>query len=385
MIGSTAPKRALPDRSLHAEGAPQFDVLIPCYNYGRFLAEAVGSVIEQNVNLRILIIDDASSDNSAEIGQKLAADDPRIEFRRHSVNKGHIATYNEGIEWAAGEFFLIVSADDILMAGALSRAAALFKAKPDLVLAYGRMLHFLDGVPVSNIKDCSVAVQTVPELWMEHFADGTAAGVSARTIDEDHRSDVQIFSTASFYKRMTRSNKVPASGTVSRTKIQKHVGGYLPTLPHAGDYEMWLRLAAQGCVGYIPRFQVAVRRHSANMSMQYDRVQDVLQRAQALRELELSCASLSQDVLRDVRTHVASEALRVTTVAIEQNSAEARSLLVAAAKSLDPQVIFRPIWGVYLIKRILGTRVWNSMRRIARQASAMPPLSWLAGGRSDVA
>ena len=57
------------------------DVVIPCYNYGRFLAGCVAGVLDDQpgVDVRVLIIDDASQDDSAEVAQKLAAADDRIE------------------------------------------------------------------------------------------------------------------------------------------------------------------------------------------------------------------------------------------------------------------------------------------------------------------
>ena len=73
------------------------DVIVPCYNYGRFLRECVESVLGQPVDVRVLIIDDASTDDTPEVAAALAAEDARVEFRRHAVNRGHIATYNEGL------------------------------------------------------------------------------------------------------------------------------------------------------------------------------------------------------------------------------------------------------------------------------------------------
>ena len=58
-------------------------------------------------------------DDSEKVGTELASRDPRILYRRHLVNRGHIATYNEGIEWAEGDYLLVLSADDLLTPGAL--------------------------------------------------------------------------------------------------------------------------------------------------------------------------------------------------------------------------------------------------------------------------
>src|SRR3954451_5500613 len=100
-------------------------VVIPCYRYGHFLEEAVSSVLDDQpgVDVRVLIIDDASPDDSAETAMKIAAREPRVEVIVHGTNKGNIATYNEGLlEWAEGDYSLLMSADDRLTPGALQRA-----------------------------------------------------------------------------------------------------------------------------------------------------------------------------------------------------------------------------------------------------------------------
>src|ERR1700738_5097729 len=102
-------------------------VVIPCYNYGHFLEEAVGSALtgQDGVDVRVLIIDDASPDDSAQQAHRIAAADPRVEVRVHETNKRHIATYNEGLlEWADGVYVALLSADDRLAPGAPGRAGA---------------------------------------------------------------------------------------------------------------------------------------------------------------------------------------------------------------------------------------------------------------------
>src|ERR1700724_1442032 len=125
----------------------KIDVVIPCYNYGRFLQACVHSVLSQSVkDVRLLIIDDASSDNSALVAQRLAAEDPRVEICIHSRNQGHISTYNEAIAWADGDFFLLLSADDLLTPGALERAVGVMNANSDVVLTYGQVITWRDDL-----------------------------------------------------------------------------------------------------------------------------------------------------------------------------------------------------------------------------------------------
>ena len=76
------------------------DVVVPCYNYGRFLEACVESILRQSItDIRVLIIDDASSDDSLLVAKQLAQRDSRVTVVSHSQNKGHIETYNEGIAW----------------------------------------------------------------------------------------------------------------------------------------------------------------------------------------------------------------------------------------------------------------------------------------------
>ena len=79
------------------------DIVVPCYNYGRYLRSCVRSILHQSdVIVRVLIIDDASSDETADVGQALAKEDSRVTFsesfceprqhqylqRRHTVGFG---------------------------------------------------------------------------------------------------------------------------------------------------------------------------------------------------------------------------------------------------------------------------------------------------------
>ena len=60
-------------------GAPRVSVVIPCYNYGRYLPDAVASALDQDgLDVDVLVVDDASPDDSAEVARRLAAADPRV-------------------------------------------------------------------------------------------------------------------------------------------------------------------------------------------------------------------------------------------------------------------------------------------------------------------
>jgi hypothetical protein len=214
------------------------DIIVPCYRYGHFLRQCVQSALSQAaVNVRVLIIDDASPDNSAEVAAGLAREDSRVTFIRHAANKGHIGTYNEGIEWVAADYMLLLSAGDYLLPGALKLSAELLDANPEVGFTYGKALELHDG----------------------QIAEPDAA----------NRSDWRILGGLEFIELSGAENLVRTPTAVVRTKLQKQLGGYLPELPHSGDMEMWLRFAAHARVGILETYQAVYRRHSENMSLGY--------------------------------------------------------------------------------------------------------------------
>lgn len=219
---------------------PSIDVIVPCYNYGRFLRQCTQSVLQQDgLSIRILIIDDASTDGSVDEAWAIAREDSRVQVIAHSENQGHIATFNEGIEWVEASYMLLLSADDLVAPGALSRAVAAMEAHPQIAFTCGRAIRF----------------SKLEELEQE------AAGTGALTIVPGQ----------DFIRRLCINpiNPVETVTAVVRTAVQKRIGGYCPALPHAGDMEMWLRCAAQGAVGEIDAVQGFARMHGSNMRNAY--------------------------------------------------------------------------------------------------------------------
>ncbi len=349
-----------PARERDAAG---FDVVVPCYNYGNFLATAVTSVLDQGVSLRVLVIDDASTDCSECVGRSLADADSRVTYRRHPSNQGHIQTYNEGIDWAEAAFFVILSADDLLIPGALQRSAAALSAHPEMAMTYGRALHFDDGLPEAAVRGGDVPAE--PYSHGSANARLGARGQAARRLEAADTARIEVLGTDVFFARNRQFNIVPACSVVTRTRWQKRLGGYLPHLPHAGDLEMWLRFAAHGPVGCIPQFQVAVRRHASNMSRQYDSVKDTLQRAETLWAIERGCSRiLPAGTLAAMRANVADIAIRACWQASANGDARAASEMLALALTIDPSVKRRPIWMLHAASRAIGARRWESLRRV---------------------
>ena len=108
--------------------SPVVSVIVPCYNYGRFLAGCVDSIFKSTSHpLEVIVIDDASTDETQAVTSNLARADARVRVFRHDVNWGHIATYNHGFSLVRGVYVHLISADDELAPGALDRAVAIIE------------------------------------------------------------------------------------------------------------------------------------------------------------------------------------------------------------------------------------------------------------------
>lgn len=233
------------------------DVAIPCYQYGRYLRDAVTSVLCQDAgDLRVLVIDNASTDNSLEVARQLALEDHRVEVIAHRTNLGPTASYNEGVEWASGDYFLLLDADDFLAAGALRRAIAVMEQHPTTSFTHGREGHLLPGIRIGDID-----LHEKEAHW--RLATGRA-----------------------FIERFCRTpiNNIGANTVVRRTRAQKAVGYYRAGLDYSDDMEMWLRLATVGDVADTLAVQAIRRVHPLQSSEQYrsQQVRDLVERERAL-------------------------------------------------------------------------------------------------------
>jgi glycosyltransferase involved in cell wall biosynthesis len=327
------------------------DVIVPCYLYGHFLKECVESVLTQSgPRVRVLIIDDASPDQTADVATELANNDPRVTFLRHTANRGHIATYNEGIDWASAEYLLLLSADDYLLPGALNRATTLMEQYSDVGFVFGNAVEldehggrwFTDAVPCHNGE--------------------------------------RILTCQEFFGLSGAQNIVPTPTAVIRTEIQKRVGGYRAELPHAGDMEMWLRMAAHASLGFVKTPQAVYRLHNKNMSLFYRErnwLADLEQRRAAFDCFFRACEHLlagSAGLRKKMLYLLARDAVSQASKAFNGGELELCGNLTEFALRTSSKVARSLPWAKLACKRGMGLGVWRRLQPAAelmRRASIL--------------
>jgi len=321
------------------------DVVVPSYNYSHYLRGCVESLFDQEgVDVRVLIIDDASTDDTPAQAAQLLIEYPGLEYRRHPRNIGHIATYNEGLlEWAAAPYVLLISADDLLAPGALRRAVEQMDRHYSIGMVCGMALLF--------------------ESW-EHIARAPIAKSSALAAEPD----TKIFPTDQFLRRCVQGNPIATPTVVVRTELQRSVGPYAPELPHSGDMEMWMRFAVRGEIAVTRFVQAYKRLHTGNMSKGYYALHDLRQRFEAI---EYRCARDADTYARYglsreyVHRSMAEEALWVAYGFFDVGERAAIRDCLQFALEVWPSIAKSTTWRRMQLKLRLGPRLTGRLRSIA--------------------
>ena len=301
---------------------PTASVVIPCYNYGHYLPDAVASALDQeDLDVEVLIVDDASTDDSAEVARQLAESDARVEVLLHETNRGHIATYNDGLAKVRGDYVALLSADDLLTPNALTRAVALMEHHPSVGMVYGFARSFSGAPP------------TMPD------------GVRSW----------KVWTGQSWLRLATRRAQcfLASPEAVMRREALLETDFYDPRLPFSGDLDMWLRTACRWDIGRVNGpAQALYRVHDDNLHLTTFAgwVIDLLQRRATFEILFEERAPHRADVraLRPgVMRKLAREGLRRAVAAHrdDPDSPDADALMAFAATT-DPAIATTLRWGL---------------------------------------
>ncbi|MDL5352362.1 glycosyltransferase family 2 protein [Microbacterium sp. zg-YB36] len=300
---------------------PRVSVVVPHYNYGPFLADAVESALAQpGIDVHVIIVDDASTDGSASVARELAQRFARVTLVEHEHNLRHIRTYNDGLSRATGEYLVLLSADDVLAPGSLSRSVALLESNPSVGLVYGRIAAFEDAMPEFG---------SVPQWW-------------------------QIWDGEQWLAHICRRgrNMIANPEVVMRASVYADIGGYDQELPHAADMLMWLQAAARSDVGFVggPR-QAYYRIHGENMhTTQFTGVLDDMEQ---VRDVFLRFFAGEGSSVKD------GQCMRVRALASVAREALLRAALLGAEGAPDSTVVALREFASATSPDVLGSPTWT--------------------------
>jgi glycosyltransferase involved in cell wall biosynthesis len=213
------------------DGDGLVSVIIPSYNMAGFLPDAVQSALAQDYsNIEIQIVDDGSTDNTAEVVRQWDGH-PRIRVHRQR-NGGLSDARNSGIRLTRGPFIALLDADDVWTRDKLALQMSLFKGRPQL------------GVVYTGYERMDEAMRRLP-TGPQHMHRGHVSGA------------------------LLLENFVPASSVVVRRECFERHGGFDVALRTGEDYEMWLRLSPHYEFDFVPVAAMRYRTWGGQMSRDF--------------------------------------------------------------------------------------------------------------------
>ncbi len=186
-------------------------IVTPSFNQARYLEETIRSVLEQDhPRIEYIIIDGGSSDGSVEIIQKYA---PRLAYWVSEKDRGQTDALNKGFARASGDILAWLNSDDTLEPGAVAAAVRALDEHPEAAAVYGET-NFIDG---------------------------------------DGRNIGRFPAAQTDYRKLRQGYvHVPQQATFFRAPLWRKVGPLDPSFYFAMDYDLWVRLAQEGPLLYLP-------------------------------------------------------------------------------------------------------------------------------------
>jgi glycosyltransferase involved in cell wall biosynthesis len=203
---------------------PLISIVLPVYNGWRFLEESIRSCLNQTYTYwELIIVDDASTDNTPEIISRYAAQDRRIAAVRHNANRKLPGALNTGFARAQGEYLTWTSDDNRYRPQALAELAGFLRANPNVDLVYADF---------TRMNEAGEAVRRVRVPEPEALAYSNCVGACF------------------LYRR----------------RIQERLGGYAEDLFGAEDYDFWLRAGAEFRLQALHQDLYLYRMHETSLS-----------------------------------------------------------------------------------------------------------------------
>lgn len=229
--------------------APLCSVIIPAFNAGNYMEEALNSIFMQTYRpLEVIVVDDGSTDKTAEViknyqNRNMLKQDRLIYI--YQKNSGPSSARNAGIKEAKGKYTLFLDCDDKWPEGKLERQIGLMERHPDTGLLFGDSCRF------------------------------TEEGLQAATMFQKNGYDRKFFGhdfyvQDAYAKLLCNGNFITTGSVVFKKECLKETGCFDEGFRHSEDVDLWLRIALVHPVAYSTDLYLLRRIHGDNASDNYE-------------------------------------------------------------------------------------------------------------------
>jgi len=227
-------------------------IVIPTYNRGYFIHDALNSVLNQQYrDYEILLVDDGSSDGTQQVVKSFG--DARIRYIRHRRNRGCSAAYNTGISAATGLLVAFLDSDDVWKPAYLDQQVSFLVRHPEVGVVFcDTEIHGR----ATSIPSLMSVMQSRPMALHEH-----------------PRGLEYVFTRRQMYLWLLEEVPVKPTAMVVRRHLLQSAQPFNERWPSGTDWDLVLRLSRVASFGYIDA-SLAVQRRTADATHQKFREQD---------------------------------------------------------------------------------------------------------------
>lgn len=241
MLSVTAPPRVVPMTPFLNQLKPWVTVICTSYNHESYVEDALRSVVAQTYpNVELIVIDNASTDHTAERIRAFCAQHPAVTFIQQRTNIGLCRAFNEGLRRAGGTYIIDLAADDVLLPDRIARQVELFERLPaDYGVVFGNAAY----------------IGEAGQLLGYHYP-----------VDASGRTRLNIPSGWVF-RQILSSYFICTPTMMMRRSVLDELGGYDESLSFE-DFDFWVRSARRYRYAYQDAVLTHKRRLSTSMAMQ---------------------------------------------------------------------------------------------------------------------
>lgn len=228
---------------------PLVSVICLCYNHARFVEQAIQSVLSQTYkNIQVIVVDDASTDNSVEVIRDVLLRSGRIDIQFLSLpqNIGNCRAFNQGLALAKGTYIIDLATDDYMVPERIQRQVEFFLSLDE---SYG--VIFSDAVYIDEEG----------KFLYNHFEELQRK----RLVYTVPRGDV--------FKDILTTYFIPSPAMMIRKKVLDELGGYDEQLAYE-DFDFWVRSSRNYQYNYQEEKLTVVRKNARSMSTGWYKVGD---------------------------------------------------------------------------------------------------------------
>jgi glycosyltransferase involved in cell wall biosynthesis len=217
---------------------PILTIMMPSYNYARFLRQAIETILNQSFSdFEFLIIEDGSSDESPEIIREYMGQDRRIRPFFHPNNRGMLESVNEGTALAKGRYIHYIAADDFRYPGFLQKCMDILINNPSVGMC------------------CT------------HFHWGNEEKLLLETCGFEGKGEILLFEPKQMVETFFKQNlKIFALAAILKRELVQRYGGFDPKLYYLSDWYLLNEIAFNHPLALITEPLSRFRIHDANFS-----------------------------------------------------------------------------------------------------------------------